>query len=68
MRSTQDLAPCLCPGLTGLVEAGVFERADDGHAAPGTFAGLARAATRRGELTATQAALLAALLGLSRVA
>ncbi len=57
----------LRPELVALIDAGVLARilAGDGtRGASGAFAELALAATRRGDLTAHQARVLAALLGL----
>jgi hypothetical protein len=62
-------APPLGPELARLVDVGMLERAMVGDGArAGTFDELARAATRSGALTASQASAMAALLGLARTA
>jgi hypothetical protein len=60
------IVPPLRPDVARLVELCVLDRAaaDDHGQRPHAFGALARAATRRGDLTASQAAALAALLGL----
>lgn len=70
MHPSSTLTP-FHPELTRLVEVGLLERAavnDGAREGEGAFGELARAATARGLVTASQARALAALLGRPRPA